>query len=110
MTTQNYSYVLVAHDGKNCFPVYSSNHETIVENIMEAVCIQEKGFNRIDRKKLIDFVTLTLNRFKSTDQLSDEDIPESPDWRIHPTHLLKELEKDRGEWNMFLLTVPTLNF
>ncbi len=109
MNNRDYNYVLVAHDGDSFYPVYSSNHKTVVENVMWAVCIQEEGFNRIDSKKLIDF--LTFNRIKPVDQLDNEDIPESPDWRINPSHLLKKLENQNWDgWNMFLLTVPALNF
>ena len=75
MTNQTYNYVLVAHDGENFFPVYSSNHRTV-------------------------------------DQLENKENPESPDWdwRISPSHLLKKLEGNRWGWNMYLLTVPALNF
>ena len=50
MTNQTYNYVLVAHDGVNFYPVYSSNHRTVVENIMWAVCIQKDGFNKINKE------------------------------------------------------------
>ena len=109
MTNQTYNYVLVAHDGVNFYPVYSSNHRTVVENIMWAVCIQKDGFNKIDNNKLRDF--LVLNRIKPVDQLENKEIPESHDWdwRIAPSHLLKKLEGNRWGWNMYLLTVPALN-
>lgn len=110
MTNQTYNYVLIAHDGENFFPVYSSNHRTVVENIMWAVCIQEDGFNKIDNNKLREF--LILNRIKPVDQLENKEISESHDWdwRISPSHLLKKLEGNRYGWNMYLLTVPAFNF
>ena len=108
MTNQAYNYILVAHDGENFFPIYSSNHKTVVENIMWAVCIQEDGFNKIDNNRLRDF--LILNRIKPVDQLENKEISEFSDWRISPSHLLKELEGNRWGWNMYLLTVPALNF
>ena len=108
MTNQTYNYVLVAYDGENFFPVYSSNHRTVVENIMWAVCIQEDGFNKIDNNRLRDF--LILNRIKPVDQLENKETSESPDWRISPSYLLKKLEGNRWGWNMYLLTVPALNF
>lgn len=108
MTNQTYNYVLVAHDGVNFYPVYSSNHRTVVENIMWAVCIQKDGFNKIDNNKLRDF--LVLNCIKPVDQLEDKGTSESPDWRISPSHLLKKIEGNRWGWNMYLLTVPALNF
>lgn len=104
----NFNYVLIAHDGVNFYPVYSSNHKTVVENIMWAVCIQKDGFNKINKKKLKEF--LTLNRIKLVEQLEDSGIPSSPDWRISPSHLLKELDKKWDCWDMFLLTFPALNF
>lgn len=108
MINRTYNYVLVAHDGSNFYPVYSSNDKTVVENIIWAVCTQKDGFDKIDRKKLKEF--LTFNRIKLVDQLEDNGVPTSPDWRINPSHLLKELDKDWDYWNMFLLTVPALNF
>lgn len=107
MDNQAYNYVLVAHDGENFFPVYSSNNKTIVENIIWAVCIQEDGLNKIDNNRLRDF--LILNRIKPVDQLENKEISESPDWRISPSRLLKKLEGNRWGWDMFLLTVPALN-
>lgn len=109
MINQTYNYVLVAHDGVNFYPVYSSNDKIIVENIMWAVCIQEDGFNKIDNNRLRDF--LVFNRIKPVDQLENKEIPESPDWnwRISPSHLLKKLEGNRWGWNMYLLTVPAIN-
>ena len=108
MTNQTYNYVLVAHDGVNFYPVYSSNHRTVVENIMWAVCIQKDGFNKINKEKLKEF--LLLNNIKLIDQLEDNGVPTSPDWRISSSHLLKELDKNCDCWNMFLLTAPALNF
>lgn len=108
MANQTYNYVLIAHDGENFFPVYSSNHKTVVENIMWAVCIQQDGLNKIDNNKLREF--LILNCIKPVDQLENKGTPESPDWRISPSHLLKKLEGNRWGWNMYLLTVPALNF
>lgn len=110
MINRTYNYVLIAHDGSNFYPVYSSNDKTILENIMWAVCIQEDGFNKIDNNKLRDF--LILNRIKPVDQLENKEISESPDWswRISPSHLLKKLEGNRWGWNMFLLTFPAVNF
>lgn len=104
----NFNYVLIASDGINFYPVYSSNHKTVVENVMWAVCIQENGFNKINKEKLKEF--LMVNRIKLVDQLEDNGIPSSPDWRISPSHLLKELEKNWDCWDMFLLTFPALNF
>lgn len=108
MINQTYNYVLIAHDGANFYPVYSSNDKVVMENIMWAVCIQKDGFNKINREKLKEF--LTLNRIKPVDQLEDKGIPESPDWRISHSHLLKELDKNWDCWNMFLLTIPAVNF
>lgn len=108
MINRTYNYVLIAHDGSNFYPVYSSNDKTVLENIMWAVCIQKDGFNKIDRKKLKEF--LTLNRIKLVDQLEDKGIPAYPDWRISPSCLLKELDKEWGCWDMFLLTFPAVNF
>ena len=108
MINQTYNYVIVAHDGVNFYPVYSSNDKTVLENIMWAVCIQKDGFNKIDRKKLKEF--LAFNRIKLVDQLEDKGIPSYPDWRISPSHLLKELDKNWDCWNMFLLTFPVVNF
>lgn len=110
MINRTYNYVLIAHDGSNFYPVYSSNDKTILENIMWAVCIQEDGFNKIDNNKLRDF--LILNRIKPVDQLENKEISESPDWnwRISPSHLLEKLEGNRWGWNMFLLTFPAVNF
>ena len=62
MINQTYNYVLIAHDGANFYPVYSSNDKVVMENIMWAVCIQKDGFNKINREKLKEF--LTLNRIK----------------------------------------------
>lgn len=108
MDNQTYNYVLVAHDGENFFPVYSSNHKAIVENIIWAVCIQEDGFNKIDNNKLRDF--LILNRIKPVDQLENKENSESSEWRISPSRLLKKLEGNRWGWDMFLLAIPALNF
>lgn len=108
MINRTYNYVLIAHDGSNFYPVYSSNDKTILENIMWAVCIQEDGFNKIDNNKLREF--LILNRIKPVDQLENKELSESPDWRISPSHLLKKLEGNRWGLNMYLLTVPALNF
>lgn len=109
MINRTYNYVLVANDGSNFYPVYSSNDKTVVENIMWAVCIQEDGLNKIDNNKLREF--LILNRIKPVDQLENKEISESHDWdwRISPSHLLKKLEGNRCGWNMFLLTVPAFN-
>ena len=53
---------------------------------------------------------LLLNKIKLVDQLEDNGVPTSPDWRISPSHLLKELDKNWDCWDMFLLTIPALNF
>ena len=108
MTNQTYNYVLIAHDGVNFYPVYSSNDKTVLEHIMRVVCIQKDGFNKINKEKLEKF--LLLNKIKLVDQLEDNGVPTSPDWRISPSHLLKELNKNWDCWNMFLLTFPAVNF
>lgn len=111
MINRTYNYVLVAHDGSNFYPVYSSNDKTVVENIMWAVCGvcgQKDGFNKINKKRLKEF--LILNRIKLVDQLEDKGIPAYPDWRISPSSLLKELDKKWDCWDMFLLTFPAVNF
>ena len=108
MFNQTYNYALVAHDGVNFYPVYSSNDKTVLEHIMWVVCIQKDGFNKINKEKLKKF--LLLNKIKLVDQLEDNGVPTSPDWRISPSHLLKELNKNWDCWNMFLLTFPAVNF
>lgn len=113
--TNNFNYVLMIHNNDNAFfPFYSSNNLEVVENVRWAVCnkIDDDKWE-VNRKKAAEF--LTLNRIPSVDIIENEELPESPEWKMAHANMVNCFEK--GEkydvtnlWEMLLIKVPALNF
>ena len=113
--SNNFNYVLMIHNNDNTFfPFYSSNSLEVVENVRWAVCdkIDDEKW-KVNRKKAAEF--LTLNHIPSVDIIENEELPESPEWKMAYANMVNCFEK--GEkynvpnlWEMLLIKVPALNF